>query len=240
MATNPTIPLQRYLNAQVSDASGLIHPDAVALKPSLTISREAGARAISVSEHLTAYLTDLDETSSANGGWKVYEQTLVDQVIEEHQLPKEIEAHMPEDGAHFLDDVLREVLVAHPNDWTLFHHTVDTIRRLSRQGHAIIVGRGANFIATDLPNTFHVRLIGSLEKRIAHIQKKFAISPEEARAYVSQTDRARKRYVKSHLHRDIADPHFYHLVLNTDDLPIATLVRMIGDTLLQWAADTVR
>ena len=64
-------------------------------------------------------------------------------------------------------DALEELLGLHPSSWTLIQQTAETIWRLAQMGHVILVGRGANLITAKLASVFHVRLIGSLEKRVA-------------------------------------------------------------------------
>jgi hypothetical protein len=54
-----------------------------------------------------------------------------------------------------------------------------------------------------------------------------------------RTDRARRDYVKSHLHKDIADPVAYHAVIKTDDLSDELLARMIGDLFRDWVSAPV-
>ena len=54
----------------------------------------------------------------------------------------------------------------HPSSWTLVQQTNATILQLAQMGNVILVGRGATVITSKLNNVFHVRLVGSLEKRI--------------------------------------------------------------------------
>lgn len=95
-------------------------------------------------------------------------------------------------------------------------------------GHVILIGRGASFITGDMPNVFHVRLIASLEKRIARVQQRENLSPKEAANFIARTDRGRERYVKAYFRARVKDDLHYHLVLNTDRVPLPSAAELIG------------
>jgi hypothetical protein len=65
------------------------------------------------------------------------------------------------------------------------------------------------------------------------------MTPKDAENYTRQTDSARAGYVSRHLHREIADPAAYHLVINTDRFSDTLAARIIGDTLLEWVATEI-
>ena len=199
----------------------------------ITVSREAGARATPICEHLADYLTQEDE--STERGWSVHDKDLVERIIEENHLPPAVEKYLQEDRTGIIDDYLAQVMQMHPGDWTLFHHTVDTIRKLARLGNAIVIGRGGNFITSSLPNTFHVRLIGSEASRVAYVQRSQNLEKRDAIDYCRQTDKARKSYVKSHLHKDIEDPLAYNAVIRTDNIADEIIAHMLGDLYMDWA-----
>ena len=83
-------------------------------------------------------------------------------------------------------------------------------------GNVVIVGRGANVITAKLKNTFHVRLIASLEKRVEHIKELMDMNEKEALTYIKKEDENRKKYLKSYFHVDADDPLLYHMTINTD------------------------
>jgi hypothetical protein len=201
--------------------------------PSITLSRQAGARAVTIGEKLTTQLQN--KSRYKDSLWTLFDQDLVKTIIEDNHLPPDVENQMDEDRVHLMTDAVREVFKSKPSDWTLFNHSVHTIRKLCRLGHAIVVGRGGNFITTDLTNTFRVRLVGSFASRRAHLQQKFGMTEQAAEAYIQEKDAGRRRYVKSHLQGDAEDPTGYHLTLNTDDLADDSAVVIIAGALEEWA-----
>ena len=84
--------------------------------------------------------------------------------------------------------------------------TAETIRGLAELGNVILIGRGANLVTSTLDSVFHVRLVGSLEKRIELIQKSRPGGKKAALEFIRQEDRGRRRYVGRYSGRDIDDP----------------------------------
>src|SRR5262249_45134715 len=110
--------------------------------------------------------------------------------------------------------------------------TVETISGLAKRGNVILLGRGAHVITRQLEHVFHVRLIGSLPRRVEHIQELLGMDRERALAFIRHYDRGRRRYLKKYFGEDIDDPLLYHLTVNTDDLPYQATARIIGDAAL--------
>jgi hypothetical protein len=226
--------LERFLKCRLAEETSLIDVNPLRIRPSLTLSRQAGARANTIGKRLVQYLDQFDET--ADHGWAVVDQRLVAKVIEDHKLPDSVAQYLPEDVRNPVSDTLEEILGLHPSSWTLFHYTVQTIRKLCALGNVIVVGRGGNLVTGDFPNTFHVRLVGAVENRVRQAREGYGMNAAEARNWVKETDHARARYVKRHLDSDIDDPVGYHLVINTDRISDSLAARIIGDSLLEWVA----
>lgn len=183
--------------------------------PVITISRAAGARGNSIAEALVKRL-ESDKTVPRNRPWTLFNQNLIQHVIEEHHLPEKTEDYFPEDKPDEINSFVAEVLGLHRGVYNTMVKTAETIRRIAKAGNAVIVGRGANLIAADLPGSLHIRLVGSESFRIHHFAKHFNLSEDKAANEVKRLDRARKRYIKSHFDKDIEDAVQYDLVLNTD------------------------
>jgi hypothetical protein len=203
-------------------------------RTAVTLSRQCGSRATTIARRLVDLLNRRD--AGTRCGWMAFDDNLVRRVLEDHDLPKRIERFMPEDVPNLIDDALCGILGVHPGDWTLFQHTADTIYRLAALGRVVIVGRGGNIITRGLPSVLHVRLVGSPERRAAHIGGVLAIPAQEARAHVARTDRARRRYVMAHFDRDIDDSVEYDLVLNTDRFSDEEAAGIIADLVVPGEA----
>lgn len=197
--------------------------------PSLTISRQAGARGRTIGLKLQEALRNQDSKSEIP--WTLFDDNLVQQVLEDHQLPGDLEKFMPDDAMSEFEGSINELLGRHPSLWTLFEKTVSTMVRLSRMGHSILVGRGGNEITRGFSNVTRIRLIGSEPRRIRQMIEAHGMSEAGARKFIKEEDAARLRFIKQHFHTDIDDPMRYDMVLNTDHLDDDTIVRMLMDAL---------
>jgi len=203
-------------------------------KAAITISRQAGTGALEVAQRLATFL----ENSSPGPEkclWAVFDRNLIEIVMEDHQLPRNLSQYFPEDRLSYLQSLIRELLGLHPPTWTLYEHMVETILRLAELGNVILIGRGANIITAQLPHVFHARLIGSLENRIRRICEQTGMTPSEARKFIEKEDRARARFVKEYFGVNIDDPTLYHLVLNTDRFDPSQIAALIAECVLnRW------
>jgi cytidylate kinase len=192
----------------------------------VTISRQAGSGAHFAAAEL---ITTLQARASGSAvPWKVFDRDLVERVLQEHDLPERMAAFMPEDRMSAVSDTLDELFGLRPSSQSLVRKTADTILHLAELGNVVIIGRAGNVITRHLADAFHVRLVGSLERRISHVQDKH-LDREAASEYLREQDQGRRRYVEKYYSQDIDDPLMYHLVINTDRLPYGEAGRLIAD-----------
>lgn len=199
--------------------------------PCITISRQSGAGSNPVCAKLIEILDQYSAPEEIS--WAFFDNELIEKVLEDHHLPKQISEYMVESKYKHLTSAVHELLGLKPSDWTLIHKTTDTILQLARMGNVIIVDRGANIIASKLKNTFHVRLVAPLEKRIEHIEELLGVNEREAANYVKKEDENRRQYLKSYFHAEIDDPLNYHLVVNTDLLSYEGAAHLIAEAVVQ-------
>lgn len=200
------------------------------VKPAITISRAEGAGGLTVASNLAGYL---QEHVPSHEVWTVFSQHLVAKVLEEHHHRKNIATFMTENHKAMLTDAMEELLGLHPSTWTLVEQTNATILRLAQMGNVILVGRGASIVTRKQPNVFHVRLVGSFEKRVEQAQKVFGLDRKSAISYIKKKDAARRRYVKDNFDKDIEDPLLYHVTINTDLVRHEDAARMVGDEVIK-------
>src|SRR5579862_6760013 len=105
------------------------HPFQPEDKPVVTISRMTGSGGLSVASKLAEYL---EANAAGHCPWTVFDRNLVEQVLEEHQLPKYLAQYMSEDRRSFLTDTVEELFGLHPSSWSLVQQTVETIWHLAR------------------------------------------------------------------------------------------------------------
>lgn len=196
----------------------------------VTISRQTGCGAHEVANKLAQYLQANETSEQCN--WTVFDRNLVQKVLEDHQLPAVLEKYMPEDKRSEIAEIMDELFGVHPSSWSLVHKTTETILRLAQLGNVIIIGRGANIVTSSFKNAFHVRLVGSLEKRVERVCRVTGMDRKQAVDFIQREDLGRKRYLKAYFDADIDDPLLYHMVINTDFVPLDLAARLIGDAVL--------
>jgi Cytidylate kinase-like family len=230
-----SVTLERYLRSLEVEARAA-HPKGPVTvperRPTITISRQAGAGSRAVAEAAVAILAD-----HTHGSWTIVDRDLVARVLEDHHLPAELERSMPEDRVSEFTDTLDQLFGLRPSTWTLVRKTAETILRLAELGNVVVIGRGGNLVTKDLDRALHVRLVGSLPVRTRHVMDVRNLDRNAAEEYVRTEDQRRRRYVRRYYEADIDSPLLYHLVLNTDRFPPARAGELIADAVLRMVVE---
>jgi Cytidylate kinase-like family len=203
----------------------------IGVRRAVTISRQAGCGALAIAEKLAGYLQARSPQDPVP--WTVFDRNLMDKVLEEHGLPAHLAKFLPEDRVSEIEDLVADILGAHPPTWKVVEHSVETILKLAALGNVILVGRAGNLITARLPRMFHVRLVAPLAQRIAHTHEAYGMTEPEARAFCPREDLGRERYVKKYFNADIADPLLYHMIINTGQISYDDAAQIIGDAVLR-------
>jgi cytidylate kinase len=169
----------------------------------IALAREAGASGTLVAAELGKRLN-----------WPVYDQLLLERIAREMGLRTQLLESVDEKRKSWLLEVVEGFASAGVSELAYVRHLIQTILSLGAHGDCVIVGRGAAHI---LPKetTLRVRLVGSLDDRIAAIGRRLTLTKEQAARWVADTDRQRQTFVKDHFLKDPGDPRNYDLVLNT-------------------------
>jgi cytidylate kinase len=199
----------------------------------VTVSRQSGCGALFFSEELAAQL----QARLPKGArpWTVFDRNLVEAILRDHHLPARLASFMPEDRVGQLNDIIEDLFSLHPPTETLVRRATETILHLAQMGNAIIVGRAANVITARLPRMLHVRLIGSLEHRIARFHQYDHLDRKDAVQRIKREDGGRRRYVKEYFRKDVDDPLLYHFVINTDSVPLEAAAKTVAAYALDFA-----
>jgi cytidylate kinase len=197
-------------------------------KPFVTISRQAGAGGSTVSELLVAWLG----SRTNSGEWTVFDKALAEKVAEDNALPRRITAYLTEAKRNFIESTVEELLGLHPPIETLVEQTARTILNLAQMGNVILIGRAANLITAKLPQGFHVRLIGSVEKRTIQLANLHGLTFREATQMMKLLDQGRRAYAKNYYHADLENPMHYHMVINTDLVSFNRAAEIIGQEVM--------
>ena len=218
-----------FINSQTVVPAG--RPAAMQVRRAVTISRQTGCGGLIVAEKLAKFLQA--RAPREDVAWTVFDRKLMDKVLADHHLPQYLAKFLPEDRMSRIEDTLADIFGVHPTAETMVQQTAETILQLAELGNAILIGRAGNIVTAKLPNVLHVRLVASLEDRIARICRDYGNTPAGARKFCLEEDQARARYVKTYFKADIADPLLYHLVLNTSRMDYDHVAQLIGEAMLR-------
>jgi cytidylate kinase len=108
----------------------------------------------------------------------------------------------------------------------LFESVIESVWE---RGNAVIIGRKANIILADKPDTLRVRVIAPLEKRLERIMRIENLSRTDALNLIRETDGHRERYAKQYYDIDWDDPELYDIVINTERLTVEDAAYLITE-----------
>lgn len=89
------------------------------------------------------------------------------------------------------------------------------VREIARRDNAIIVGRGAGIILSNLRRVLKLRLVAPLEYRARHHARTIGMNLGEAEEQVQRSDSDRRSYIRRMFNVDWEDPTLYDVVINT-------------------------
>jgi len=113
-----------------------------------------------------------------------------------------------------------------------------SIQELVDTGGAVVLGRAGAVVLAGQPHSFHVRLDGPEERRVAHGAAAEKVDLATAQRHLEASDAARSRYVRRLYRRDPGDVSLYHLVLDSTVLPVDVCTELIATAAQAfWASE---
>lgn len=198
-------------------------------KPFVTISRQSGAGGTTVAKKLEVLLNQAGKCDDTP--WHVFDKDIAAEVVKEHGMPECFAHYMDENKVSEIKDIIEELAGVHPPHFAMIKKMSETMAHLAKFGHAIIVGRGGNYVTAKVPHGLHVRLVGSRERRIKHTEEIFRLSTADAAKKVDQDDKDRRDFLKQNWDKDIEDVTHYDLIINTDKIGYEGAAKLIMEAL---------
>ena len=115
------------------------------------------------------------------------------------------------------------------SDRGIFKLQCQTIERIAEQGSAVIVGRCADYILRDNPDTLNVFLTSPLEVRAERIAARQGMSLEDAKAKAEDKDRKRAEYYNHYTFGEWGVADNYDLCIDSSILGIEGTADFIID-----------
>ncbi len=181
------------------------------LEAAITLSMEPGSGGRIIAEKIAGRL-----------GFDLFHREIIKAIARSSRMSDWVIDTVEKERLSGLEDFLSSLIrkkYFHPGSY--HHHLCRVIGTIARHGRVVIIGRGANFI---LPaaERLAVRIIAPLETRIRSVAREYGCTLEVAEKRVRQRQARRREYIRQAFHREIDDPHYYDLVINTGQLTLET------------------
>ena len=111
----------------------------------------------------------------------------------------------------------------------LFKFQSDAIRKEAQRGSCVFVGRCADYVLRDFPNTVNVFITASMDFRIDNVMNKQGITPEEARKAIEQGERRRAEFYNYYTGKKWGQASSYDLCIDSSVLGLQATERFIAE-----------
>jgi cytidylate kinase len=101
------------------------------------------------------------------------------------------------------------------------------IQDLALEGNIVLHGRGSQFILHNNPSALHVFVVASLPARTKKVIRDLNVGRDEALKRIEDYDRSRRSFIQKFFKRDIEDPEYYDLVVNSERLAYEVAAQLI-------------
>ncbi|MBN1827135.1 MAG: cytidylate kinase-like family protein [Candidatus Eisenbacteria bacterium] len=188
--------------------------------PLITISRDFSCGGGTVAKKLAARL-----------GWNFYDRSLLDRIVAQRRGEGGGFDDLGEDAPEHLGDMARSIFESgYKGDKTYMRALVRALLDVSREGNAVLAGRGTNFLIPER-RRLAIRLAAPTDWRIARYARVLETDLDKATDAVRQEDERRRRFCRENIDREISDPLAYDLVINMRSIDTNTVQLLILNAL---------
>lgn len=110
---------------------------------------------------------------------------------------------------------------------SLYQFQSDAITKAAREGNCVFVGRTADYVLREFPNTVNIFITAKLEDRIQRVAERQHVSEEDARKYISAREAARAIYYNYYTGKKWGASESYDLCVNSSILGLDETVEFI-------------
>ena len=112
---------------------------------------------------------------------------------------------------------------------SLFQFQSDAIRKAAKEGSCVFVGRCADYVLRDFPNTVNIFITASMEYRIEQIVNKQHVDKETARKIIVQGEEKRAQFYNYYTGKKWGAAESYDLCIDSSILGLQQTERLIAD-----------
>ncbi|MBR1504118.1 MAG: cytidylate kinase-like family protein [Prevotella sp.] len=112
---------------------------------------------------------------------------------------------------------------------SLFQFQSDAIRKAAKEGSCVFVGRCADYVLRDFPNTVNIFITASMEHRIEQIINKQHVDKDTARKIIEQGEEKRAQFYNYYTGKKWGAAESYDLCIDSSILGLQQTERLIAD-----------
>jgi cytidylate kinase len=160
-------------------------------------------------------------------GFNLYDSILMDAIAASADVSTQVVESVEKARLDGIQEFIAMLVEEHhlsPSDY--LKYLMSVLMVIADHGHAVIVGRGGNFIIPP-EKRLSVFTIAPLEQRVENVAAMHNVSAKEARRRIVQREGTRAAFIKQSFNADWYSPKHYDLVINTEHLTIERAVKTI-------------
>lgn len=170
-------------------------------------------------------------------GWPVFDREILSAMAADDAVRMRMYQSMDERDLNWFEEAMRTFIRGefHKNDY--FHRLTETLLCLARKSHAVFVGRASDLI---LPRNkgLRVKVICTLERRVANFARHTGLSDREAARQVERIHRERATFIWNNFQIDILDATRFDLLIHAERFTPAQAVEIILHAMQQRGIGT--
>jgi cytidylate kinase len=185
-------------------------------KPIITVSRDPGSGGAPIAKIVSQKL-----------GFTFYNKKLVTEVAKSAKAREGIIQDIDEKQRSLMEDFIQNSLnPEYVSEQRYMKNLAKVILAINQHGKAVILGRGSNFM---VPAAFalRVRVTAPYRVCVARAVQYEGVPYSRAREIINKVMAERAGFVKQYFSKDISNPKYYDLTLNTAYMTIEDAVHLV-------------
>ncbi len=172
--------------------------------PLITISREMGSGGRLIAEMVVKKL---------GNPWKLYHRDIIDEIAKESHLEKRLVQEVDENRIPLIEEIIDDFFGRrYVNMSSYYKQLVKVLTTIGQRGHAVIIGRGAQYL---FRHALKVRIICEMGQRIKWMMEYENLSKNQAIKRIEDSDKRRYEFEKAVYNHDLRKAHHYNLIVRT-------------------------
>ncbi|MDH7568250.1 MAG: cytidylate kinase-like family protein [Armatimonadota bacterium] len=104
---------------------------------------------------------------------------------------------------------------------------VSAVEEVARRQNVVILGRGAQVVLRDRPDTLHVKVVAPMNERVLNLIRRRELAHDEAERVLTEADETRRAFHQEVYGVDWNQPDLYDLIVNTARTDVESAAALI-------------